>query len=357
MGRAPSPSMGETYGGTTRTTPYLHRARMKPTHQSWDEPLPRTLIIVLSIFASVTALGGSVWLLLLRHGDANMLPRELIRFTPFSSFLLPGIFLAIVAGTNAVCAGMVWRRSPLSRDVMGLAGGAMTVWIAAEVALLRQAHWLQFLYGALGLTVLGLALVRAFRSSQPRHRWMATVTLGETTGFIVPVMAGTWLALRGTSDAARIAPMMVAGAVEGLVLGAAQARAFMLPLSRLRFAALTAVGTSAVWAAVLSMTALPASTPLAMKLLAWLSVAAVGLVAVGGMQWLELRRHTPHAWRWIAWTALAWILALPLSFLPGLLMDETSPLWVQLVLWAAGGLLMAYVMALITWQGARRMQK
>jgi hypothetical protein len=75
------------------------------------------------------------------------------------------------------------------------------------------------------------------------------------------------------------------------------------------------------------------------------------LFAIGGAQWIELRHHRVPARRWIGWTALAWLVALPLSFAPGPLVDETTPLAAHIVLWGCGGVLMAYVMALITWRG------
>jgi hypothetical protein len=45
---------------------------------------------------------------------------------------------------------------------------------------------------------------------------------------------------------------------------------------------------------------------------------------------------------------------LALSFTPGPFVDESTPLVPQIALWACGGLLKAYVMTLVTWQGARR---
>ena len=78
-------------------------------------------------------------------------------------------------------------------------------------------------------------------------------------------------------------------------------------------------------------------------------------MAIGGLQWLELRVHVRRAAGWVAWTALAWTLALPLSFLPSPLVDEHTALPVHFVLWGTSGLAMAFVMALVTWQGARRL--
>ncbi len=99
------------------------------------------------------------------------------------------------------------------------------------------------------------------------------------------------------------------------------------------------------------------AVPVAVVAVAIAATALFGLTAIGAGQWLELRRHTRMAHRWILWTALAWILALPLSFAPTPFVDEATPLASSFVLWGCAGLLMAHVMALVTWQGVRRLQR
>jgi hypothetical protein len=88
------------------------------------------------------------------------------------------------------------------------------------------------------------------------------------------------------------------------------------------------------------------------------TISAVGggialVVARSGDEFvpLELLEHTPFAG---SWTALAWAAALPFSFAPAPFVDESTPVSSHLLLWGSGGLLMAYVMALITWRGVLR---
>ncbi len=58
----------------------------------------------------------------------------------------------------------------------------------------------------------------------------------------------------------------------------------------------------------------------------------------------------------IVWTALARIAALPLGLLPGPLVTTETPFAAQTILWGCTSVLIAYVMALITWQGAKRLR-
>jgi hypothetical protein len=314
----------------------------------------RKLIIGLSLFCGLTAVAGGIELLAFPRGN-DFVPPELLAGTPFSTFLIPGLLLAVVVGgTSLICAVLAWRNSRFAVDATVLAGGAMTVWIGAEVALMRGLHWLHAVYLVAGLGLLGLGILEARRSGQPRHRWVVVVTLAEALGYLFPALAGILTQAAHVSDVQQIASLTVAGMMEGLFLGAGQSSAFPLSLNRLRYSILTALAAGLVWGSVMTMmTLIQADVSAPVTVLAATVTGVVGLAAIGTAQWLELRRHSPTAFRWIPWTALAWVLALPMSFLPGPLVDEATPFASHVVLWGAGGLLMAYVMALVTWQGVR----
>ena len=334
----------------------LPSAPSPPRPQSTPPSLPRRrLIIAISLFTAFSALGGSVELLVWRSGNRS-LPPALIEHTPFTSFLIPGLLLAIVVGgTSLSCALLSWRRARAAIDATLLAGGALTVWIAAEAAMMRGVHALHLLYGGLGVALLALGVSAGWGSRASRHRWVIAVTLAEAVGFLAPSCAGILSAKHGLAEVPQAGLVVAAGFLEGLVLGAGQAWALPFAVRRGRFALLTALGAGLVWASVMSVSLLVrgAVLPPVLGIAAAVSAGLLGLAAIGSAQWLELRHHTGAAQRWIAWTALAWVVALPFSFAPGPFVDEATPLASHFVLWGCGGLLMAYAMALVTWQGAR----
>lgn len=316
----------------------------------------RKLIIAVALFSAISSIAGSLELLVWRTGN-RYLPLALLEHTPFTSFLVPGLLLGGVVGTTTLaCAVLAWRRSRAALDATFLAGGALTVWIVAEVAILRHLHVLHGIYGGQGVLLLSLGARAAWRSALPRHRWVLLVTLAEAIGFLAPAGAGVLSARAGLSGFSQASVVIVAGLVEGLVLGTGQARAFPLPVRRRRYALLTALGAGAVWAMVMATMALAErdSLPAEVVVVIGAGAAILGLVAIGACQAIELRHHGRGARHWILWTALAWVVALPWSFAPGPFVDESTPLSSNLVLWVCGGVLMAYTMALITWQGVRR---
>lgn len=305
----------------------------------------RRTIIGMALVVAISAFGGGIALI------ANVAGAVPLEHTPFATPLVPGLLLSlVVGGTSALAAVLAYRRSERAIDATILAGGALVVWIVAEIALIRTGHWLQLIYGGLGLALLALGMHAGLRSGAPRLRWSVTVTLAETAGYLVPSVVGIATATAGIEGTAQAALVTAAGFVEGVALGTGQALALPVRVDRRRYALLTGLGAALMWGTV--MTLMLVGKP------ALIAVAGlVGLVAIGGAQWLELRHHVARAHRWIAWTAVAWIVALPLSFTPAPFVDASTPIAANVALWACGGALMAYVMALVTWQGAARLMQ
>lgn len=321
-------------------------------------PIARAAVLALGLVSAISAIAGGLGLITSPLGDPNLPPIHLLAHTPFESFLVPGLILAVVVGGTSLGATMLaWRRSRAAVDATILAGGALTVWILAEIGMIRAFHWLHGLCGALGLGLLTLGVQAAWRSRLPRHRWVISVTLAETIGYLAPACAGILSVKVGLTQTTQSALVVTAGLVEGIALGTGQALAFPFSVRRLRYVLLTALGAGTVWLLVMSTRLLLGShtIPVALGVAAAFVAGLIGLPAIGFLQWIELRHHASSAHRWIGWTALAWAIALPLSFTPGPFVDESTPIAAHFALWGSAGALMAYVMAGITWQGVRRL--
>jgi hypothetical protein len=202
---------------------------------------------------------------------------------------------------------------------------------------------------------------RSFPGPRPRsgpdradrflRNWLLWVSLGESVGFLAPVLAQ--LAFAGSPV---VAPALIlAGAVEGTVLGWTQAtvlRSRVPALNRRRWVGATAIAAAAAWFIGL----LPAEWadvwqrwPEAAQLVAGVLVATVLLCALGFAQWFELRRHLAGAGWWILGSAAAWGAGLAVFF------AVATPLWqpgqagaLVLLIGVLAGVLMAVCMALVT---------
>jgi len=115
------------------------------------------LFIMVSFIAVTSTLSG---LLMISSPDGKIigLPLSLLDATPFKDFLIPGILLtAIVGGTNLIAVFFNIQRDT-NRYNWAMAGGfVISGWIIAQMILIHAAHWLHFLYLAIGILTILLA--------------------------------------------------------------------------------------------------------------------------------------------------------------------------------------------------------
>jgi hypothetical protein len=188
--------------------------------------------------------------------------------------------------------------------------------------------------------------------------WVATVGIAELLGFLAPVTVGVLTAALPWPIV--VASVLAAGAVEGAVLGAGQALVLrtVLPWLRLRrWVGLTALGAAAAYALAAPGTWIGAfdALPALLRVLLTAASAVLLLGALGGTQWLELRRLAPRAWTWVLWVALGWLVALG-AFLAIAtpLWQPDQPGWLALLIGALAGVVMAALQAAVTGVGMLR---
>jgi hypothetical protein len=125
----------------------------------------RVALFVVDVFVALTAIGGGIALVTGLEGDR--FPVEMLRGTPFSSYVIPGLILAgVVGGNAAVATAAALLRPQIGALASMLAGVVMMGWIVGEILILKQPsapHWTEVFYFALGLVmvVLGLMVRRA----------------------------------------------------------------------------------------------------------------------------------------------------------------------------------------------------
>ncbi|MGW4210369.1 hypothetical protein ACWEIJ_20440 [Lentzea sp. NPDC004789] len=177
--------------------------------------------------------------------------------------------------------------------------------------------------------------------------WFTLVTAGEFAGFLAPAVTGAL-----TSSAPRL---VLAGVIEGAVLGAAQwlvLRRSIPGLKPWHWIGVTALAAGFAWAVAMltvhygePLRTLPLAVLLPLAAVAGLAV----LLSTGIGQWLVLRHHVDDASTWVWANAVAWC--------GGLIVFTvfTTPLWqpgqptaLVVLIGAVGGLLMAATMAAIT---------
>ena len=188
-------------------------------------------------------------------------------------------------------------------------------------------------------------------------RWVLVVTLGEAVGFSVPAAVGVAVTSASWGPLATLLAIVLAGSVEGAMLGAAQAdclyRWRVLPVRR-RWIVATSLGAAVAW----SIGMLPSTFDLR-----WTAATAV-VVGVGGLvlltslplaQYFVLRDHVRRAARWIPINIAAWLLGIAWTLAPSPVVDESTPTGALILIYGIAGLCMAATVAVVTGVGMIRL--
>jgi hypothetical protein len=186
------------------------------------------------------------------------------------------------------------------------------------------------------------------------------VSLGELAGFTVPGLLG--VVTQGMPTSAQVTALLGGGAVEGAMLGLAQALVLRRVMAGLRTAAwIGATAGAAAFAWPLGL--LPSVThatwtdwPIGWVVVAGAVLGLILLCSIGTAQALVMRTSIPKAYRWVGWTALGWCAGLTAfsAVAPPLWHEGQTRLAAALV-GLAGGLTMAIVMAAVTGIGVLRL--
>ena len=116
---------------------------------------------IVQLFIALGAVGGGLVLLLDPSGQGIGFSVELLSKSPFTNYLIPGLFLFLVNGIGNFFCGFLSIRKHLYAGYAGMLFGAILMgWILVQVAVFGWVSWLQPTYlflGALEL-VLGFLL-------------------------------------------------------------------------------------------------------------------------------------------------------------------------------------------------------
>ena len=204
-------------------------------------------------------------------------------------------------------------------------------------------------------------------ATPPRSRalwatWFLTVTVAELVGFSAPLLAGALTADAGPGVA--VPALLVAGAVEGAVLGSGQAAVLRRALPELpgrRWVVATAVAAVFCYALGLlpsTSAGVWAAWPVALTFVIAVALGLLLLGAIGLAQWWVLRRHVPRAAWWIPATGVAWLAALAAFLAIAVpLWQPGQPTMLVVGIGLVAGLVVAAVVAAITgWALVRLLQ-
>jgi hypothetical protein len=91
---------------------------------------------------------------------------EMLQNSPFTDFIIPGLFLLVVIGLgNLTAAGMFLLKLKVQGYISGLAAGALVSWIVVQCIMIQAVVFLHVLFFCIGIVqgLLSLALLAEHR--------------------------------------------------------------------------------------------------------------------------------------------------------------------------------------------------
>jgi len=122
-------------------------------------------LTTLLVIGTISAIGGGIGLL----GGGITFPLDWLDGSPFASYTIPGIILAIVVGGSQLLGAIaVGRDIEWSRAATAFAGTIMMGWIASEVLIVGSNGVLMFSLQAIYFSVGMIELALAARGPETR---------------------------------------------------------------------------------------------------------------------------------------------------------------------------------------------
>ena len=142
------------------------------------------ILLILLFFLSMSAILGGGALTIDPSGTMLGMPLEMLRHSPFSDFLIPGLFLLVVLGIFPLITFYGLIRKPQSdfsekfnldrnqhwsHTFSYYTGLMLILWIDFEVMFLRSVHMLHLIYSLLGVTIVALSQIPGVRGYYRKH--------------------------------------------------------------------------------------------------------------------------------------------------------------------------------------------
>jgi hypothetical protein len=144
-------------------------AQLLPTAQPVARRSYVWLAIGLEVFTAIPAMIVGIQLLMDTTGASVGFPAGWIEATPFGSYLVPGLYLLLVNGFGMlVLAWLSVVRHWTAPWLTGVLGTGLVIWILVQLVVMPEFSFLQAIFGAVGVALVGISLTWLRSSGQLR---------------------------------------------------------------------------------------------------------------------------------------------------------------------------------------------
>ena len=123
------------------------------------------LLLILHGFVGLGAMGGGMMAILNPDGPGGMAV-DVLKNSPFSNFLIPGIILFAVIGLGNIFSSItVLLKSKYQGYISSVFGWALVIWIIVQCIMLQMVIYLHVIFFTIGLVQAILAMIILFKNN------------------------------------------------------------------------------------------------------------------------------------------------------------------------------------------------
>ncbi|QIK70497.1 hypothetical protein G7062_09360 [Erysipelothrix sp. HDW6C] len=124
--------------------------------------------LILHVLVGVGAIAGGMAVVIDPTGSNMGVPLELLKYSPFQDFLIPGLFLVAVLGIGNLAVAWIGYKYPMLIPYGDIAmGGILVVWIVVQCIMLRSIAILHLIFFAIGCIQIVLGYRRGKKQNAP----------------------------------------------------------------------------------------------------------------------------------------------------------------------------------------------
>ncbi len=124
------------------------------------KPVLKVATVALLLVNGISGVYGGLSLIMYPDGSSMHLSPDLLAFSFFDSYLVPGIILLLTNGFFSiyVFAALILGHKKYWR-LVALQGIILILWLVAQIALIRVIHYLHLVMFAVGAALVGIGLL------------------------------------------------------------------------------------------------------------------------------------------------------------------------------------------------------
>jgi hypothetical protein len=120
----------------------------------------RIVAIVALVFLFLSGVVGAIPLIVNPGGEPWSMPQSVLQYSPFRSYLVPGIILLIANGLLSLWVlWMTVSRRPGFGWWVIVQGVVLLGWLIVEVAMLRLVVWPHYMYGTVAIVLVTSGII------------------------------------------------------------------------------------------------------------------------------------------------------------------------------------------------------